>query len=1064
VYDLVARPESLQCVELALHTLAGLELGQEVMICKDVYGGAAMPRKRYRTRVAAIDREAERVTLDPAVPVGWFSNDLGLFVLALDPAQTVHAWRHLATRRTAGGAIVEMKAELDGLDVVLALHCRDDATALDWHASLQAERDTRLFNLTLQLGSAVPVTEIFHKNRKLQVVEQSAPGHVWLWKEGCRFGEGRRQWLTCHNSGVASLELLGFPAAAVERSRVPVSLIDSSPFRTPEHGVLAAFGEGKYASSVMSKVDTMHWFVVRLERPQLVRGLVIEWYSDEIYASWLEVKVRAESDWVTIVDDQNVRPSDRISEFRFGARIVHELRVTARKCAGKRGIAIRNIWFKTLAPTLLVNLEHYDAQKFRQVVETQKDGFTVFHERSAPVYTAGATALYGFRIHCGAELPPVPRVMLAPSGYEAVHVWTEHADRAHLRTHRAVYLGDEAIDTVARATGGFVAHRHVVTKSVFFSNPMQYKNPASEAGFGAEFGETVSLTRDPEFAALLDELHALGSEICLHTCAPLATNRAAEAAALAEMTRRYGSRTWIDHDMQQVRTCVSSSGLVQGTEHYMADVWRAHGIRYFWHWASEDFALKNKRNLNLLHRGAGDRTPTPLYWRHPTVMAEFVTWASCEGLLEYFTRDAIDRLVHDWGVSIVHHYPPFICTEGRSYLFYRRTIDGRLIATEQFNEVLAYMSSLRDDMKLLITTIETLLDYWLATELVEIELPDHSTVRFTNPGNRIVGFSFVIRVADVTGVDVDIESRALASGDTLVWFDFPERSTVTFQVRQRRPAVSAADDKVSGPALSKRAGGDPAVRADVDWLLNTDKGFALWFRPRCGSTTATRWFFENLGVQFGGFSIAQFRNSWIAERFAELSAHLEEYYDDLHKFVIVRDPYDRAVSGYLHAVNNPEDYQWDLIKRRVAPGIGKHDLTFRQFVEFLATDDLDNTSLIWRRQSQLSCWRRGVNDVVLLAELNDYLTSMNVRYGLSAKPGFNSVTVFQEEKEHVAGHCYCDVPFRRLLELKDRGRFRNFPGYEWFYDEHTKRMVSDLYREDIRIYADAWAKRDCSVV
>jgi hypothetical protein len=249
----------------------------------------------------------------------------------------------------------------------------------------------------------------------------------------------------------------------------------------------------------------------------------------------------------------------------------------------------------------------------------------------------------------------------------------------------------------------------------------------------------------------------------------------------------------------------------------------------------------------------------------------------------------------------------------------------------------------------------------------------------------------------------------------------------------------------------------PIPIQDIDWLLNEEKGFVLFFRPRCGSTTLTRWFFENLGIKFGGFSISQFRNEWLESRVEHLQNVLEVHYEELHKFVVIRDPIERAVSSYLHVVNNPTDAQWSVVKPFVDASLEKHDLTFRQWVGYLSRIDLDIAHIIWRRQSALSCWNRGVNDVVQLENMNDYLIKMNERFSLDAKPGFNSVTVPSKEKIHLKRswfrrQCFADTPFRELLKFKGKTWFEKFPDYSYFYDKKLYNTIQNLYNDDHKIF------------
>lgn len=248
--------------------------------------------------------------------------------------------------------------------------------------------------------------------------------------------------------------------------------------------------------------------------------------------------------------------------------------------------------------------------------------------------------------------------------------------------------------------------------------------------------------------------------------------------------------------------------------------------------------------------------------------------------------------------------------------------------------------------------------------------------------------------------------------------------------------------------------------SDVDWLLDEEHGFVVFFRPRCGSTTLTRWFFENKGVKFGGFSISAYRNEWLQPRIAQLRSYLDANYDKLHKFVVIRDPIERVVSSYLHVVNNPKDSQWDVVRPYFDSRISKHDLSFAQWVDYLEKVDLDKAHIIWRRQSALSCWAGGVTDVVTLDKMNDYLLKMNDRFQLAAQPTFNSVTVPKNEKKHprtwwFGKKFFGTAPFTELLQFKGKSTFKDFPDYSHFYNRALRARVGKLYQADIDIFNKA---------
>lgn len=434
-------------------------------------------------------------------------------------------------------------------------------------------------------------------------------------------------------------------------------------------------------------------------------------------------------------------------------------------------------------PELKVHLEHYGSQRFRHHVRKRNTGFVEFQELSAPTYRNGEKADYTFNLYAGTRLSPPPRLKLSRNRFKATQVWTEHADQTHIRSHRAVYFGHEDITDPESARGGFVYYGHPVTKSIFYANPTGNKNPLSENGGGKEFGACLSYQESAEFRTFLDNLRRLGNEICLHTATPAPAGRWNNAKALSKITKRYGSRVWIDHNMQFNRTCISADGLNPRSWCYMKDVWEKKDIRYYWHYASEDYMWKNKRNLDLLHCRDGHATPTPVYWRHPTVLGPFLTWGTNESYLEHFTKNAIDELVKNWGVCIHHHYYPFLCVEVKSFLFYYRDLHGKLIVTRKFDEVLEYMSALREVGDLDIATVGEMMDYWMALEGVEIDVLRDDKFSFTNrSGKDIPGFSFAVRGNVPVSRDVAFSSRTLENGDQLIWFDFKKEHRAEFQL------------------------------------------------------------------------------------------------------------------------------------------------------------------------------------------------------------------------------------------------------------------------------------------
>lgn len=464
-------------------------------------------------------------------------------------------------------------------------------------------------------------------------------------------------------------------------------------------------------------------------------------------------------------------------------------------------------------PQILINLEHYHAQRFRQVKTTKvvfsNEAFTEYNELSAPRYVNGDVVNHKFRMFLGTELPAIPRLMLTPKGFRAAHVWVEHADRTNMKTQRAVYYGNERIMRAEDAIGGFVKYGHPVTKSIFYDNPRRYPRnlvqlPEDDTNEAA-LDYPGDLNKDPndyvelsyitnlEFRDFLDELKKLGHEICLHTATPDGKGPPEEThQVVVEIAKRYNSQTWVNHgytDYYGIRTCMSFEGTNPHSSYCMLKAWNENRIHYFWHAASEDFKPKKKDEIDLSHNSSGSYTPTPLYWRAMTagIPNNMVTWASNECPLEYFKEEVIDNLIKNRGISIHHHHYPYI-EEGVTWAdthfnFLEKDSEQFYVTTKAFNHVLSMMADRKQAGELYLTTIGEIITYWLALENIQIELrmPDGFTL--INTGKQdIQGLAFVIRGDKVTCSETPIQSRCVDNGDILAWCDIPAGAKYQFTV------------------------------------------------------------------------------------------------------------------------------------------------------------------------------------------------------------------------------------------------------------------------------------------
>ena len=160
-----------------------------------------------------------------------------------------------------------------------------------------------------------------------------------------------------------------------------------------------------------------------------------------------------------------------------------------------------------------------------------------------------------------------PRIMHVPGGAQSMLLWTEHADKTCLQSHRAVYFGRSDVDSAGNAVGGFVASGITVTKSVFRENPDNV--PCTES-----WPARQAALDDPGFFRFCRELAGLGHEICVHAPRPRDAGPASGPETAQYMANMFGARTWIDHSARSVHCGMTGQGLNPDSPYSMAEAWR----------------------------------------------------------------------------------------------------------------------------------------------------------------------------------------------------------------------------------------------------------------------------------------------------------------------------------------------------------------------------------------------------------------------------------------------------------------------------------------------------------
>lgn len=421
---------------------------------------------------------------------------------------------------------------------------------------------------------------------------------------------------------------------------------------------------------------------------------------------------------------------------------------------------IASMFVNSANNTLDVVIDSHDSHWF---VHTHEGDSTTAEadDLGDAIRAIGDTASYTFAFIFGYDAPIKPRIMLNPNGYEAGFVWTEHPDNSIMETQRASMFGDSNITTAENATGGFAYHDLPITKAVFY-----YGNPR-QIGVKTQKGGSINT----DFTAYLDEVEGTGCEICLHTPSGETDTREESLEAIAWAKAEHDTITWIDHGAIINREAISSDGLVTDAENYIADYWDTYGTKYFWQYGSE---TGEHNGIDKLAIGKATNLVTPLYWRHPTRMRDYISWCArtigSRAYETFLTSANINSLVNNWGFSIIHTYSVSSADEAT---FCTKNEDGSYSISEYAEARLAEIASLRDSGDLNVCTLRSIIDYWKDIEKVSIEYQTNGNVTIiNNSGHTISGFSVLIDTTVDYTFKIATKTKDTANGK-VIWFDLP---------------------------------------------------------------------------------------------------------------------------------------------------------------------------------------------------------------------------------------------------------------------------------------------------
>jgi hypothetical protein len=251
----------------------------------------------------------------------------------------------------------------------------------------------------------------------------------------------------------------------------------------------------------------------------------------------------------------------------------------------------------------------------------------------------------------------------------------------------------------------------------------------------------------------------------------------------------------------------------------------------------------------------------------------------------------------------------------------------------------------------------------------------------------------------------------------------------------------------------KRARIHEACKGPNHPLFLEEKDVAVLWSAKAGCTFAVKWFL----FQCGELEQALEYSSWIHDYRTQVYRKSERYQMGVHRaeygkfrYVrLVRNPFSRAVSSYLHMVRTVGDHAFhapfnEYLGRDIEEGAG---VSFAEFCDFLLSVDVANCDVHYRQQAH-RLETRGLVDVdhvLQLEHLEHDLPLIERRYRLKSSSINDLSRSHHNTSRRDSGTFVGETPFKRTEEDV-------YPDYRSFYNEELVEKIGEAYGEDIRRY------------
>jgi hypothetical protein len=218
----------------------------------------------------------------------------------------------------------------------------------------------------------------------------------------------------------------------------------------------------------------------------------------------------------------------------------------------------------------------------------------------------------------------------------------------------------------------------------------------------------------------------------------------------------------------------------------------------------------------------------------------------------------------------------------------------------------------------------------------------------------------------------------------------------------------------------------------------------IFWTPKSGCTTMVKWFFFQIGLLQRAKKCHTFVHKFRIKKFQKQKNYRAELRKELEaskKYTVklVRNPYRRAVSSFLHVISH----------KRLMKDIGlkgEEGISFKQFLYHMKRIGVKDSNPHVAQQ-YVENEEKLIKEYIYLEKFNESIKKLEKKYNLSNAP-FKKIIL---SKHHKAEKMIKKGEYSDVIITKEMFK-SGLPTYESFYDKETQSLVAKLYEKDFLKY------------